>query len=265
MTVTTLALSVFTLALAGVLPIVRRPRVVALLVATPWAVALLVGALCAPQPIDPECMELERLNDTSTTLPNVGFRPDGSMCLYGVPEKCAAYYAGVALCEETSRRQLGEVVETVAAAKYILKGFNNIREAIRQNPLLTFSCLDYPIKNSVVVRHYTGLNTFNQWNDVNNRAEANHFVLPAGRRCRCPPNRHARNVESPRNNGRMNRYSVNTTSGDLTRIGQGEGRAQGIGCVNTGWWSDNPEWRDAYFARCANNLQPTIQGGVIAC
>lgn len=109
MTVTTLGLSVFTLALAGVLPIARRPRVVALLVAAPWAVALLVGALCAPQPIDPDCMELERLNDTLTTLPNVGFRPDGSMCLYDVPEKCAAYYTGVAPCEETSRRQLGEV------------------------------------------------------------------------------------------------------------------------------------------------------------
>ena len=85
---TTLLLTFSTLL---VLPAAKMPRCAAALLVAPWTIALLTGALCAPKPLNSNCIEVELLLANSTREPDGYFLPDGTQCYTKVPDECKAY------------------------------------------------------------------------------------------------------------------------------------------------------------------------------
>lgn len=95
---------------------VHVPRAAGMLiVAMPWGISLLAGALCPDASIYNACTELKLLGSNSTEEPLGYFDTDGDECVYEerIPALCRPYFKDVKRCPNAeARRQLSAVQPT---------------------------------------------------------------------------------------------------------------------------------------------------------
>ena len=109
----------------------RLPRCAAALIVLPWTIALLTGALCAPKPLDSNCLELELLPANSTLEPDGYFLPDGTQCYTNVPDKCKEYARENPRACSERRLSADQIAPTEFIINFIFQMVKTIPERIR--------------------------------------------------------------------------------------------------------------------------------------